>query len=288
MLTLLLFALSGPPVLPPPAPDPQHETEPAPRSPERERAQALYAEGTTLYDSANYAGAIDKFTEALALVKNTGEQDERSRLVLLWNIASAHEKAYEIDNDTTHLRQALLLYRRYQGFAERTGDKSEQQDAAQRITSLEKAMAELEAPAEKTPKDSAPPVTVQDDGAWKRPHRIGIGLLVPGVAAVVGGVTVLALGSTYEGRARDKVAKLGDLGVPPDDPAWAEGEAFIAQERRKGKTMMALGGSLVGAGAVLAGVGTFFIVKAKRTRSRVLASPSVSTTYLGISISGRF
>lgn len=287
-LLIFLFVLIAPPVLPP-APGDQHSAPPvpaAPSDPDRERAQALYAEGTILYDSANYAGAIDKFTQALALVKDDSEHDERSRLVLLWNIASAHEKAYEIDSDPTHLRQALLLYRRYQGFAERIGDAREQEDAAKRIANLEKAMVSTE-PSKKG-NDAPASVMPTSDDSWKRPRRVGIGLLVPGAAAVVGGVAVLAVGSTYEGRARDQVGKLDLLGIPPDDPAWDEGDAFIAQERRKGRTMMALGGSLAGVGAVLAGVGTYFVVKAKRTRSRVRVAPTMSTTYLGISFAGNF
>lgn len=291
MLLVFLFALFEPPVLPPVPGEQQAISSvppvpPAPTNHDRARAQELYAEGSILYDSANYAGAIDKFTEALALVQaGDRAEDERSRLVLLWNIATAHEKAYEIDSDPTHLRQALTLYRRYKGFAESTGDPREIEDAKTRIANLEKAMADTE---RKPPKDEVAPPPVLSDSSWKRPRRIGIGLLVPGAAAVVGGVAVLALGSTYENRARAQVNKLADLGVPPTDPAWDEGEEFIAQERRKGRTMMALGGSLAGVGAVLAGVGTFFVVKAKRTRARMSVAPTVSTTYLGFSFLGRF
>ena len=67
---------------------------------ELERAQALHQRGSTLFDSADYAGAIEAFTEALTIVPNV-EGSEWIRLSLLYNIASAHERAYKIDHDVS-------------------------------------------------------------------------------------------------------------------------------------------------------------------------------------------
>lgn len=288
-LLVLLAVLSGPPPLPPDRPPVPEAPTPAPvYNPNRDRAQALYAEGSTLYDSADYAGAIAKFTEALALVQDTGEQDERSRLVLLWNIASAHEKAYAVDHDVTHLRQALLLYQRYLGFAERTGDSAEQQDAKKRIANLEKAITEKDLSKKEILTTPSPFGPSPDKNTWKQPRNIGIGLLVPGVAGLVSGAVLIGVGSTFEDRARAQVNKLADVGVPADDPAWDQGAKFIEQERQKGRILMGVGGAALGVGALFTGFGTFYLVKANRTRMALSVTPAVRATYFGLSFSGRF
>lgn len=72
-------------------------------------------------------------------------------------------------------------------------------------------------------------------------------------------------------RARRQVDKLAEQGVPPDDPAWQQGEEFIAQEERKGKILMAVGIPLAVGGAVLTGVGIRSLIRSKQ-KARVGAA----------------
>lgn len=273
MLTVILLALLQPPTLPP------LPTQAVPEEvSELDRARLLHAEGTAAYEAADYPGAIEKFTAALKIVMAEGGTDENTaKQALLYNIAKAHEKAYEMDEDPVHLRQALSLYTRYKESVTAPKDK---EDAQAKINALQLRLTKP-TPSVVSPKTTTPKPVVPD---WKRPRNIGISLMVAGGGAFVGGVVMAVLGSRYESNARDQVRKLDDLGVPEDHPARMQGATFIQQEAKKGKILMGLGGSLAGVGAVLVGTGAGFVVKAKRTR----LSARVTTTYVGLTVSGKF
>lgn len=282
---LLAFTLlAGAPPLPP---------EPGEDSPVTDNAiveaQTLYQEGTVLFDSADYLGAIEKFTAALAIVKRLGG-DDRVRLALLFNIASAHEKQFEIDHDVSHLRQALALYRQYEEFADTQEDLGEALDVHAHVLELEKRLRtydEIQRNRENISNGTVPPPPTGDTG-WKRHRGIGIGLLVTGGGMLVGGVTMIALGTQFEPKARAQVNELADLGVPLDHPAWAEGDKFITQEKRKGALMMGLGGSLAAMGLVGTGVGSFYLVKSKRERAQLTVNPSMGLGFAGVQLTGHF
>lgn len=282
MLTkmLLAFALAGAPVE---------------GSPEMQEAQALYTEGTAMFDSADYNGAIEKFTKALGIV-TAADGDDHTRLTLLYNIASAHEKAHAIDKDVTHLRQALQLYERYRDFAQKSGNIGDELDVEAKIARLEKQLRaadqmrrnrETAEPREVPP--PPPPVQETEEADWKKPRDTGVGLVVGGSVATIGGVVLAVVGSGREAKAREQVDELADLGVPMDDPAWAEGDQFIADEKRKGNALMGVGATLAVVGAAGVGVGAYYLVKAKKMREgRVSTLPALAPGYAGVQITGRF
>jgi len=250
-------------------------------------AQTLFHDGAAKYDSADYEGAIESFTEALTIVRaNKGELSIRLRL--LYNIGSAHEKQFAIDRDVEHLRRALSLYERYLEYSEHAEDLGDQLDVEARVLRLEKKLRmadQIEANKATTP----PPVRELPDSAlgYKRPRNIGLGLVVPGVAASVGGAVLIALGSRYEGNAQSQVDELETpRGSPEDHPAWSEGEDFVSVERRKGVGLMAGGAVVATVGLVGVGVGTYYLVKSRNLRLQV--TPSVSPTQAGLVIGGRF
>ena len=252
-------------------------------------AQALYREGTTMFDSADYNGAIEKFTAALNLV-GSAEEDTHTRLMLLFNIASAHEKQYDIDEDEAHLRQALTLYQRYREFAQTRGDLGEELDIESRIARIERLLKESDEPEPVAegpePVAAAGPV---DIGDWKKPRKTGIGLVVGGSVATIGGVVLAVLGTQLEPNAQSQVDELADMGVPMDHPAWAEGEQFVVDERRKGRAMMGAGVAVSVVGLVGVGVGSYYLVKAKKIKEgRLSVTPTFSRGATGIQIGGRF
>jgi tetratricopeptide (TPR) repeat protein len=257
-------------------------------------AQALYVEGKTKYDSADYAGAIDKFTKALGIVSALSEDNEGIKLTLLYNIASAHEKAFAIDKDLSHLRQALQLYKRYKAFAEAQGDIGDQLDVETKLIRLEKKLRvadQLEANRnQKSATRKLPPPPEQTPvGDWKKPRNVGIGLTVAGGVALVGGVVMVASGSRLRSNALEQVNQLNDLMVPPDHPAWVEGDEFIESETRRGRTFMAVGGTLAGVGAIGTGVGVYFLVKSGRLKNgKVQPSVAFTSDYAGVQLKGRF
>jgi tetratricopeptide (TPR) repeat protein len=260
-------------------------------------AEALYNEGQTRYESADYNGAIAKFTEALDEAKRAGSKEFHVRGLLLYNIGRAHIKAYEIDQDLGHLRQARSIYRQFIKEADVEAmfaefNPQDVADARQELRALEIRLEGLENVTKtKTesdePSPAPPPIEAPVD--WKKPRNTGMGLTAAGSAVLVGGVAVLAFGSTLKPGAEGEVNKLADAGVPQDHPAWTEGDNYIESESKRGRTLMALGGALTGVGLIGAGVGIAYLVKAKKLREgRVSPTVALTPTFSGIVVSGRF
>jgi tetratricopeptide (TPR) repeat protein len=264
---------------------------PAPE--QMEEAQILFRDGTVKYESADYNGAIENFTKALAIVTEQ-HGDDHTRLTLLYNIARAHEKAFTIDQDVTHLRQALALYERYLDFAQSTGNLGEELDVETKIAHLKKQL-QIHSQIERNkgrvegPQEIPPPPAVDTNVDWKKPRNTGIGLVAGGAAVTIGGVVLAVLGSQFEESAQTQVDSLADQGIPMDHPAWAEGEEFVASEKRRGAIFMGTGATVAVVGAAGIGVGTYYLVKSKRLREgRVAALPALSPGFAGVQISGRF
>lgn len=263
-----------------------------------EEAEVLYREGTVKYEAADYNGAIEDFTAALALVVEAPdtEDNRRTRLTILYNIAATHEKAFTIDQDITHLRQAIALYERYLKFAQSTGDLGDEIDAEAKLAHLRKQIRvhkqieENRANSSKQPPPAAPSPSPTDEGLdWERPRKTGIALVGAGGVLTLGGVALAVVGSQLEPRAEQEVSKLADLGVPMDHPSWEQGDEFIAQEKRKGNALLGVGVSVAVVGAVGVGVGSYYLVKAKRLReNEVAVIPSLSPNFAGIQLSGKF
>jgi tetratricopeptide (TPR) repeat protein len=268
---------------------------PAEPSTQMDEAAALYQEGTAMFDASDYKGAIDKFTKALGIVVSVNGAED-TRLTLLYNIASAHERAFAIDKDVEHLRMALQLYERYKEFADETGDLGEQLDVEVRIASLEKKLRahdEIQRNRENAQRGDVPPPPSGDAGGdvvdWQKPRRVGLGLTVAGGVATIGGVVLAVVGSRLEPNARDEVGKLANMGLPPDHPAWAQGDQFIEQERRKGRALMGTGVTFAIVGAVGVGVGGYYLVKSKRLREGTVAVvPTLGRGLAGVQITGKF
>jgi tetratricopeptide (TPR) repeat protein len=257
-------------------------------------AEALYNEGQVLYQSADYNGAIAKFTEALGEATDAGSKNFNVRGLLLYNIGKAHIKAYEIDRDLSHLRQARTIYKQFIKDADIEAmfaefNPQDVADAQQELRALEMRLEGLEN-ADKPERGIPPaPPPIEAPVDWKKPRNTGIGLTIAGSAVLIGGVAILAAGSTLRPTAESDVAKLAGMGVPLDHPAWAEGDTYITQETKRGKTLMAVGGSLAGVGLIGAGVGIAYLVKAKKLREgRVTPTVALSPTFSGIVVSGRF
>lgn len=271
---------------------------PSPSPEQMVEAEVLFRDGTVKYESADYDGAIESFTSALGIM-TANHGDEATRLTLLYNIAMAHEKQFMIDQDVTHLRQAKTLYERYLEFAQKTGNLGDELDIESKLAHLNTQLKiHSEIQENKTKAEGPPPLPppVTDVGTdsgpdpdWKKPRNLGIGLVASGGAITIGGVVLAVLGSQFEGKAQTQVDSLADQGIPMDHPAWAEGEEFVASEKRRGTIFMGVGSSVAVVGAVGVGMGTYYLVKSKRLREgRVTAMPALSPGFAGVQISGKF
>ncbi|MBL8944151.1 MAG: hypothetical protein JNK45_13425, partial [Myxococcales bacterium] len=73
-----------------------------------ERARGLYQQGEARFATADFIGAIELWTEAFSSVPDSTDA-ARIKALLIYNIATARERAYEVTGDLTHLRQAKVL-----------------------------------------------------------------------------------------------------------------------------------------------------------------------------------
>ncbi len=180
-------------------------------------AQALYQAGVASYETFDYQEAIEKWTDAYALLPQTPET-AATRNSLVYNIARAQEKAFAQDHDVARLRRAIALLERYHADAEASGvaDATELADVRTRIAELEAAVDAAQAEREPV----RPPPTPGADGERSRRGRASIAtgsvLMVLGVGAVVGGVVA---GTRMSSSARRTLPGLDQLG---DEQARAD------------------------------------------------------------------
>jgi hypothetical protein len=147
-------------------------SEPA-EDPKLAEARKLYGEGEVEFQTAEYEEALVLWKRAFAILED-GEDTRAIRNALVYNIAEAHSRAYEVSRNPTHLRKAKILLEDYRtAHRELYGDDpeavKERAEADDRIAELEKQLAESEAkgetatpinegtPASETPGTGQPP-----------------------------------------------------------------------------------------------------------------------------------
>jgi tetratricopeptide (TPR) repeat protein len=250
-------------------------------------ARRLFDEGNARYDAADYKGAIEVFTRALTEIRGRGVDDFQIRARLLFNIGRSHMRAYEINHDVEHLRQARSIFTRLLEESERFPGEVDEDDVAsahEQLAEIERLLAAAEQPSD------APPPPFNAERPDPRPFRVrGIGLISGGAALLGAGVGMLAWGGGFGSAAETQVAGLDDLGLPSDSAAFADGQDFITAERRKGAAWMAAGGVSAVLGVVGVAVGVQQLVKANKLSPRSLsAGLTVNREGAGLSVSGRF
>jgi tetratricopeptide (TPR) repeat protein len=247
----------------------------------RNEIEDLYYAGAADYSASEYRAAIDKFTRALALAVRE-DSDPHIRVALLFNLAQAHAGAFEVDRDVRHLRQAVDIYRRFLDESEPLGqDAEDQRDAAREaIARIEAELPALEADAahdDKARPDVEPEPAAHRVDPGRR--RRGIVLAVGGGVALLGGVGLLAFGTTFRRDAERVVAT-------HDDPPEVE-EAFVREEVRKGRVWIGVGAGVAAVGAGLLTWGIVDLV-ASRSGPRAVAVVPTLGPVNGLGLSARF
>jgi hypothetical protein len=253
-----------------------------------DQVKRIYADGKTKYDTHDYSGAIAAWTEALSMLPAVTENRE-IRNDLFYNIATAQEKAYDIDRDAAHLRSARALlvdfvdeYKRLYTPTEEA--KAEVARVKERIAGLDNRIAEAERSnsgpsgvvnAEKKRRDGALHDVFAADPQLHRQYKSGRGMIIGGsVALGIGALSLIIAASAIAELNRHDGARGFDRGI-----AIGFGGVGIAG---------------VVAGAVLLGVG---VPKRKRAletaRSRVVLAPTLGPmgrggTVAGLGLVGRF
>ncbi len=265
---------------------------PAPDDGVREQAQQLYDEGQVLYSAADYSGAIEKFTLALSLISRSDAGfDGEVRGRLLYNLATAHDRAYNINGEIKSLRQARELYARIgeeagaHGYSQSLIDQAV--EARARVDArMEQAEAESRSDEPTRPQPVVQPPAV-DDGEESEPDGPPPGRVLTITGGVVAGVGVLASGLLVVGlvgsqRASDDVRATTSLSQEPD--------RVDAIDRGVRFNRIAVAGGVVSGVLVLGGVGMLIAgqVIAKRRGGTTACLPTAGPRMVGMGCAVRF
>lgn len=104
-------------------------------------AAALYEQGKIKFDTADYEEALAFFKQAFAILPD-GEDTRTMRHALVYNIAGAHSKAYEVSRNPTHLRKAKILLENYR--ADHRALYGDEPEAVKERTEVDDRIAELD------------------------------------------------------------------------------------------------------------------------------------------------
>jgi hypothetical protein len=260
-------------------------TAPAP-TPEIDRARELYRQGADRFATADFLAAIELWTEAFTSVPDTSDA-ARIKALLIYNLATAREKAFEITGDISHLRQARVLMESYaMSIPALVPDPATAEEERARITArLGVIVAQIDrwdrqqARARRSlgaTDDERP-----DDGPGSNPRRnralLAAGAAVMGLGVV--GLAVMTGGLVMGGKAND----IADL---PADDISGRRDRFDRGRVGNGMALGAgiAGGVLLAGGAVLLG-----IALAARKRERKTAwAPMFTPHAAGVALAGRF
>ncbi len=246
------------------------------------QARALYEAGKAHFATADYLGAIEQWTAAFQLVPDEAEA-ARIKALLIYNIATARENAYDISGDLSHLRQAKVLMENYAASIPALyGDGPEAEDERAKITQRLNDIAARISAAER--KQARAGGGRNDDGPDDRDDAAGRGTALIGSGAAllvvgVGGLAMMGGGLAMGKRAND----LG--GIAPDDIA-ARRDQF---DRGRTGNSLAIAGGVVGGlfavtGAVLLGVG----VSRRQAGKKHAWTPVAAPGFAGLALRGRF
>lgn len=279
-----------------PAPQPSSEgPQPAADDPLAE-AQALYERGRARFETADYSGAIGLWSDAYALVPDDASGGQIKTL-LLYNIATARERAFEVSRDPSQLRQARILMEDFEaGIDELYGEgpeaEAERRRVQDKIAALDERIAEHEQAAGRGSDTAAQPEPEPEPKPEPEPEDLGTdesATDAPGRGLVIGGAVSLSLGAAGLGM---MAAGLG-LGSGANDISDLDPNDIAARRDRfdRGRTGNALAiaggvtaGVLVVTGSVLLALG---LRRNRNKASAVALRPSVGPQGAGVVLGGR-
>ena len=264
---------------------------------EIDKAKSLYADGQAHFDLFHYEKAVELWTAAYAAVPDDAPW-VKNRMV--YNIATAQLKAFEMDHELIHLRQASRLLQTYVDnytsmYDETPETRAEVAKAKQRIAELQ---AQIEAAEAGQPVE---PVAPQAEG--DKPAHYGGGE-INGIDWETGYVPPLNKELLAENRRlaaeegkTDKMIVAGYavgavglffliVGAGGVGSAARASSTGAAAGRGVGYGGFGLGIAGVTVGATLLGVG---LSRRKKARERSLSfAPTFGPRQAGLSVGGRF
>lgn len=261
-----------------------------------EELKRLYNEGQARYDTFDYDGAVEIWTRVYAQLGDSATE-RQIKNAIVYNIASALEKAYDIDGDPKRLQRAIGLLDKYIEEFRALNDPSP--DARKELTQAQERRSELQvklaqaggatvAPTGVTPTNTVSPkvsqaAAVRDllrhDPEISRQYRSGRAMVISGAVGVgVGGLLFIT------GVAAIAYEQAADV-----DLETGESEGVSAASI----AVTAVGGSLLVGSSVLLGIGSHRRRKAVRAAQAKVASqlsvfPSGSKHHAALNVRWRF
>jgi hypothetical protein len=271
----------------PPADPPASEGDSS-ESPELTRAKELFDSGVARYTAADYEAAVDLWLQSYALIPPSYD----NRLILaeiIYNVARAQQKWFEIDKDVKHLRQAREILVGYRDEVTELYPEDqvelERERIGEQITGLDEQIAEWETEQAEREAELAermrPKYDEEADAREGKRNRAMVGAGAGLSALGLTGVAFFAVGLVMAGNAQAEVAEL---------PLEADIEARTTaiQAGNNGNALMATG-AIVGvvflaAGLPLIGVGVAGEKQRKKRRAEAGgdAQPSAGIRLRGL------
>ena len=281
-----------------PPDDADDEAPPADQA-ELDRAKELFDAGVARYTAADYEAAVDLWLQAYALIPPS--YDNRLILAeLIYNVARAQQKWFEIDKDIKHLRQAREILDRYLGEVNELYPPEqvelERERIQEQIDGLDQQIADWEAEQARREAELAermrPKFDEEGDAREERRNKAMIGAGAGLTALGVGAVGMFVAGLIIAGNAEETVAGL------PLESDIAEREAAISRGQAGNGlelTGALAGGVFLAAGVPLLAVG--IVAEKKRKQRRTDAglearldgvAPMWISSGAGLTFGGRF
>ena len=237
------------------------------------RVASLINDGQVLFDTADFIGAIDRWTRAYATLP--GAPDIlTARNLLTYQIAQAHIEAHAIDGQPTHLRKAERLLSRYiEGLAPeeaeaRLSAEELREDLRQRIATAPPPVVIAEAPPPPPPRVDAP----------RRSNRL---TLAAGITLGVGGA--LLVGTIVAALGGRSIDRYGERAVVRGAQS-AELDELLTRGTRANQAAI---GTAV-AGALLVTTGVALLITGRVRRGPVARAPTFGPGLVGMSFGTRF
>jgi TolA-binding protein len=248
-------------------------------APETAKAQELYQRGRARFETSDYKGAIEFWTDAYAALGSEGAdaQVQSIRSALVYNISTAQGKWHELDGDVTHLRQARQLLVTYAQMMEQLGEDPSGKELTETRARIAELEARIDAEATKAPPASPGPANRPATPGGDSKHGKALPLLVSGGVLAglgLGGVATMAAGMALGNKAEADYR---------DDPAGR----FAAEDRGRTANALAIAGGVAG-GVLLVTGAVLLAIGAKRRGKKVAAAPTWIPSGAGMTFSGRF
>ncbi len=237
------------------------------------RVASLINDGQVLFDTADFIGAIDRWTRAYAALPDAPDI-LTARNLLTYQIAQAHIEAHAIDGQPTHLRKAERLLSRYiEGLAPeeakaRLSAEELREDLRQRIATAPPPVVIAEAPPPPPPRVDAP----------RRSNRL---TLAAGITLGVGGA--LLVGTIVAALGGRRIDRDGERAVMRGAQS-AELDELLTRGSRANQAAI---GTAV-AGALLVTTGVALLITGRVRRGPVAWAPTFGPGLVGMSFGTRF